>query len=124
MGEEEPLEDDPVSGGRGQILWVRGLTRLQQQVGCCDHHSSHQTLKVCVVLLCLTLVKVVQCFQCCAPFRVYVCIKRVKSVQCVTSGIHTKYYIDVCLSPASKDQFLSEVADSRVNSKQHCMSVQ
>ncbi|PVD24236.1 hypothetical protein C0Q70_14706 [Pomacea canaliculata] len=32
MGEEEPLEDDPVSGGRGQILWVRGLTRLQQQI--------------------------------------------------------------------------------------------
>ena len=27
------MEDDPVGGGRGQILWVRGLTRLQQQVG-------------------------------------------------------------------------------------------
>lgn len=38
-GEEEvdehelgEMEEDPVSG-RGQILWVRGLTRLQQQVG-------------------------------------------------------------------------------------------
>ena len=34
--EEDDLDphvaDDPVSGGRGQILWVRGLTRLQQQV--------------------------------------------------------------------------------------------
>ena len=30
--EEEQETDDPVSG-RGQILWVRGLTRLQQQVG-------------------------------------------------------------------------------------------
>ncbi|XP_076447724.1 plasma membrane calcium-transporting ATPase 2-like isoform X3 [Babylonia areolata] len=28
----EAIDDDPVSGGRGQILWVRGLTRLQQQI--------------------------------------------------------------------------------------------
>ena len=30
--EDDDDDDDPVSGGRGQILWVRGLTRLQQQV--------------------------------------------------------------------------------------------
>ncbi|XP_076469324.1 plasma membrane calcium-transporting ATPase 2-like isoform X2 [Babylonia areolata] len=28
----EVIEDDPVGDGRGQILWVRGLTRLQQQI--------------------------------------------------------------------------------------------
>lgn len=28
------VDEDPVSG-RGQILWVRGLTRLQQQVRVC-----------------------------------------------------------------------------------------
>lgn len=35
------IEDDPVSG-RGQILWVRGLTRLQQQVGLCCGFPSFQ----------------------------------------------------------------------------------
>lgn len=63
--ELHPLESDTM-GRRGQILWVRGLTRLQQQVKCFSFPSY---LSPCVLsesgLWCCALYMSVKLSSCC-----------------------------------------------------------
>ena len=56
-------DDDPVGDGRGQILWVRGLTRLQQQVGGL----------LSTTVLCLLLLANCYCMQMSAH-SIYMCV--------------------------------------------------